>query len=201
MRDDDYDEDDEPRPRKKRRSLENLRWGGGGDEVDEDRPRRRRRADEDDDHDEGDRPRRKKKRRGPVTSRVYVHDKCGGVTEVSGDDFTRLADPFSLVTQTYCCTCQGFVNLGQVYWMDTEEPIADYRRRLRREAPPLLVLFRWVLGPLAFALVGLLVALPFAKPNPLGAVLAGLVCGLLVGGFVSPWLTRLLWKIDYRLER
>jgi hypothetical protein len=71
----------------------------------------------------------------PPDSRPYVHDRCGEVTVVSGGDFSRLANPFTFVSQTYCASCQRMVGLRSVAWADTAEPIAAYRRRLRGAAP------------------------------------------------------------------
>src|SRR5579884_1737289 len=88
---------------------------------------------DDDDDDRGPDIRRRPSTRG----RVYVHRRCGGMTEVSGGDYTHICDPFRPCTGTYCCRCAGFVSLDDVFWADTEEPISEYRVRLREETPAL----------------------------------------------------------------
>ncbi len=197
-------QDDEDSPRRKRREsnpddfdIGRFRAGPDEDTPDEEEPRpRRKRPQEDEDEDE--RPRRKgQKRKEKVTSRVYVHGRCGGATEVSGDDFTMLTDPFGFVSGTYCCGCSSFVGLREVRWADTEERVSDYRARLRREAPVGLKLFRWVAGPAGGGLIGLLCGLPFGVVGPL----IGLAVGVGLGYFVAgPLLAGVIWKIDYRAE-
>lgn len=200
--------DEEGAPRRKRREsspddFDVRRFRPGPDEddrgeEDDSRPRRKRRPEEDEDEP---RPRRKRgKKREEVTSRVYVHGACGGATEVSGDDFTMLTDPFGFVSGTYCCGCQSFVGLGEVRWADTDERISDYRARLRREAPVGLKLFRWVGGPAGGGLIGLLCAVPFAKDGA-GPLIAGLLAGgMVLGYFIAAPLAGLIWKTDYRAE-
>src|SRR4051812_10389467 len=95
------------------------------------------------DQDQEDRP--PSSRRTP-SGRVYVHDRCGGQTRVSGGDYTHLCDPFWPCTGTYCCGCRAFVSLGEVCWADTEEPISAYRRRLRRQTPGLIQAWRYGVG-------------------------------------------------------
>jgi hypothetical protein len=48
-----------------------------------------------------------------------VHHDCGQETEVSGDDFARLANPFAWVSQTYCAACETFASVGRFSWADT----------------------------------------------------------------------------------
>ena len=92
----------------------------------------------------------RKKKRSPRDSRPYVHDQCGQITVASGNDFSRLANPFAIVTGTVCVSCQANVSLGTVAWQDTGESIRGYRRRLRRRAPTSLKLFAWIIAPLTF---------------------------------------------------
>src|SRR4051794_12515233 len=54
---------------------------------------------------------RRKEEQGPTHSRVYAHEACGGTTEISGDDFARVANPFTYVSQTYCASCGSFAGL------------------------------------------------------------------------------------------
>jgi hypothetical protein len=134
--------------------------------------------------------------------RVYLHAECGQQTLVSGNDFSRLANPFSLVTQTFCVSCRRHAPLGEVSWADTGEVIRDYRRRLRAEAPGTLKLFSWFLGPLAGALPGVALAW-FLAPDKLlvGSLIFGLIGAVFFWLLLVPPLTRWLWRIDYRTER
>src|SRR5262245_36352903 len=123
-------------------------------------------------------------------SRVYYNEGCGGRTEVSGLDFTRLANPFSLVQETFCCGCGGFVKLRDVYWVETDESIADYRARLRREAPLGLKLMRWLIGPGVMAGLFMLLLIPAATAPetkaPALVFLLGAFFGALLGLFLGP---------------
>jgi hypothetical protein len=168
------------------------------------RKRKKRRRDEEDwedeDLDEVDEPGPRRKRRKKVTDRAYIHSECGGATQVSGDDFTRLADPFSFVSSTYCCGCSSFVGLSKVRWADTREKISEYRGRLRAETPLGRKLFCWVIGPAVGALIGLAIGAAAGKGQAAGPI-AGVVTGALVSFlFIAPPLARLFWQIDYRSE-
>jgi hypothetical protein len=134
----------------------------------------------------------------PLDSRPYVHESCGQVTVVSGDDFSRLANPFAVVTGTYCVSCQAMVNLGTVSWADTQEPISKYRRRLRAEAPLSLKLFGWVIGPLGSAALGAGIGWLFTPNQSKGPIIGGVMAFLLTIGFLMPVLASLVWGIDYR---
>jgi hypothetical protein len=138
-------------------------------------------------------------------SRVYYHARCGGRTAVSGLDFTRLANPFSLVQETFCCGCGGFVKLRDVCWADTDESIADYRARLRREAPLGLKLMRWLIAPGVMGGLFMLLLIPAATaPETKAPALVfglGAFFGALVGFFLGGLVGRLIWRTDYRAER
>jgi hypothetical protein len=116
-----------------------------------------------DDLDEVDQPRKKV---APKDSRVYVHTTCGSQTKISGADFDHLTDPFWLCTGTYCCECQKHVSLGAVYWKNTGEPIANYRRRLRRKAPTFIKVWHYGLGPGLGSVFGSLISLAVAMLTP-----------------------------------
>jgi hypothetical protein len=148
--------------------------------------------DEDDEDEEEDRPRRSK--RAPK-SRPYLHEGCGG-TVISDDDFTMLADPFQFVSSTYCCACSNFVSLNDVAWEGDRRSIAEWRAAMRRRAPVGLKLFRWVLGPLAAGLVGLLIGLLFERSGAGAGI--GFLVGLVAGVFfiVGP-LSRAIWRDFY----
>src|SRR5262245_39389455 len=91
---------------------------------------------------------------GPPAERVYVHRTCGTLTEVSGYDFQRLTNPFTMVPGTICVGCGRAVPIRQVEWADSGENVAAYRRRLRAAMPLVRRLFFHGLGPTVGALVG-----------------------------------------------
>jgi hypothetical protein len=198
---DDEDRDDEGRddgPRRRARADDDYR--------NDDRPGRRRR-DADDDEDTDDRPRRRRDlddndagaRRPGRTRRVYVHETCGGETVIFGDDFTRLANPFGWVGQTYCATCEKYAGLGKFFWADTDEDLVSYRRRLRRKAPLSLKLWSWFFGPALGALVGALIGVVVSPTDALKGVIVGGLSGALVfTAFLVQYIAKWFWAIDYR---
>jgi hypothetical protein len=149
------------------------------------------------------------------TARVYRHEQCGSLTEISGHNFLRLANPFAVVGETICCGCGTAVPIRDIAWADTGENVAAYRRRLRTAMAVGRRLFFGCLGPLVGALAGFL---------------CGYACGLLIIGPVGnrPWwlqasgfifgaiaafvglqlgaqllpapMMRLVWALDYRRE-
>lgn len=147
------------------------------------------------------------RRRQAPNARVYVHDRCGGSTQVSGGDYTHICDPFRPCTGTYCCTCADFAPLHEVEWADTGERISDYRRRLREETPSLLRAWRYGLGALVGAaggaVFGLLLAIVAQTSRssialfPLVAALIGAIACYFIGIMV---LNR-KYDIDYRKMR
>jgi len=72
---------------------------------------------------------------GAGLSRSYYHIDCGGTTVVSEDDYIALESPFRGVDSTMCCSCNEFVTLDKVYWVDSGETIAAYRKRLYESVP------------------------------------------------------------------
>ena len=63
-------------------------------------------------------------------SRDYVHSGCNGVTCVSGDDYVMIECAFRRVTHTFCATCNQFVPIDDVKWVDSGQRISDYRREI-----------------------------------------------------------------------
>lgn len=152
---------------------------------------------------------------GPPTERVYLHQRCGSLTQISGHSFLRLANPFAVVSETICCGCGRAVSIREVEWTDTGENVVAYRRRLRSTIPLGRRLFFMTLGVAAGALVGFLCGFP------IGLLLIGPVgnrpwwlqeSGLIFGGVIAcfgcwlgaqlfpPPLMRILWGLDYRSE-
>jgi hypothetical protein len=106
--------------------------------------------------------------RDDTTGRVYIHQSCGGETTVSGRSFTHICDPFRPCTGTYCCTCAGYAPLDEVCWLDTGEPISEYRNRLRTMTPRLLSGWRqigWLLAGASGAGIGALIGVVAQAPR------------------------------------
>jgi hypothetical protein len=139
-----------------------------------------------------------------VAARVYFHLDCGNTTEIGGYQFERLANPFCLVTSTFCSGCGKAVPLNTVEWSDTQENVATYRHRLRNEPPPGQRVVRLVVAPVFGALLGLTLGwmVFFFKPSGIPAALFGAGIGAFLGvQFLVPVLFRWLWNLDYRTRR
>jgi len=118
--------------------------------------------------------------------RVYVHKKCKQPTQVNGDDFAGLCNPFSLCLGTVCTTCGGPRALKTFYWADTKEPLHLYRKRLRKKVPAFYTYwFMWI-SPLIGLIAGSIIGALFAKENAFlvisGSALAGLIVMFLIVG-------------------
>jgi hypothetical protein len=202
---------DDDRPRRRSRENDEERGPSGrrrsredSEDEEDDRERRRPRAgdDHDDDDEEVDGKRKSKRKSSPGHSRVYVHDACGGETEISGDDFARVANPFAWVSQTYCASCERFAGLGRFSWADTDETLTDYRRRLRRRAPLSLKLWGWVFGPLIGAGICAISGFLLATNNRRGGAITGGVVGVVIFPlFLIQYLSKWIWGIDYRRKK
>lgn len=132
------------------------------------------------------------------TSRSYVHERCGYETIVNGIDFEMLANPFTFTSSTMCVHCKKQVSLKQVAWSETGESITGYRRRLRREAPAILKLIAWVIGPLLLGCVGAGIGYAIKPGETKGAVVGFFTGSLCYVGVFSPLVTRSLFRVDYR---
>ena len=135
-------------------------------------------------------------------SREYVHDACGGVTVISGREFTRLASPFEMCTGTYCACCRKMVELRSVAWADTGEPISEYRRRHWNDSPPIQRPLALIIGaPLAGSILGLLSGLVFAPIKTRGMTVGAILGAIIPFMLVFPFGNRKDRGIDYRGER
>jgi hypothetical protein len=133
--------------------------------------------------------------------RTYVHNNCGGQTIVSGDEFGRVANPFTLVSQTYCSSCSSFDSLSSFSWADTGENIGDYRQRQRDKAPLSLSCGVWLGGPLLFAAPFALVGyFCVSTLGPLAALAGAIGAVVFFVAFLVPYVTQWIWGIDYRRE-
>jgi hypothetical protein len=150
----------------------------------------------------------------PPAARTYRHRPCGTLTQISGQSFLRLANPFAVAHETICCGCGRAVPIRDVEWADTGENVAAYRKRLRSETPLGLRVFFGLLGPVLGALIGfacgyvgglLMIGTVGNRPWWLqweSGLIGGLVAafaGCLLGAQLLPGpLMRRLWGRDYR---
>jgi hypothetical protein len=160
--------------------------------------------DDRDDRDEDDRDEDERRSLRTPDGRVYVHRRCGGMTKVSGGDYSHICDPFWPCTGTYCCGCSGFVSLSEVRWADTEEPVSEYRRRLAAETPLVIKLWRYGLGAVVGGILGVMVGVLCAV---LAQVRQGQVVGFMIGGglvgailiyLIGTMILNSVYNIDYR---
>jgi hypothetical protein len=129
-------------------------------------------------------------------SRPYLHEKCGGVTIISGYQFGRITNPFHYVPQTMCAECQKAVSLKSVAWVDTGEPISRYRRRMWRASPRALKTLAYI-GPFVCIALGVGIAM-LLPPQKVPAHLAFGIGGLILGLVLLPVALSGLWGIDFR---
>ncbi len=118
--------------------------------------------------------------------RVYVHKKCKQSTQVNGENFAGLCNPFSLCLGTVCATCGGPRPLSTFHWADTKEPLNAYRKRIRKKQPEFYShWFMWI-SPLIGIIAGSIIGPLFLKKSTLliisGSALAGLIVMSLIVG-------------------
>lgn len=121
-----------------------------------------------------------------MKGRTYIHQKCGKVTRVTGGDFAGLCNPYEPCTGTICAACGGPDSVGSFSWEDTGESVADYRKRLRGEAPLSYRLWAWVIGPLIGAGIGGAAGALFIRKNlaadaGIGAAIGAALMFLFIG--------------------
>lgn len=122
--------------------------------------------------------------------RPYVHNKCGQTTIISGNDFIGLCNPFEPCMGTICASCGTPDSTSQFVWEDTEEPISEYRRRMRREAPSSIKYWNYAISPFLGVAIGGIVGGLLDSKNPLiggsiGAAVGAFVMFLFVGPKIS----------------
>jgi hypothetical protein len=133
------------------------------------------------------------------TSRVYIHQRCGQPTEVSGPEFIALADPLAEMEWTLCSSCQENDSIDQFVWADTGEPISVYyQRHLQavaaedRQATTRGNLLRYVIIAVASGLaVSIAIALLLVQ-------LLGTVIGILLGIIAALLLIPLLGILGFQ---
>lgn len=62
-------------------------------------------------------------------SRVYRHGVCNTDTEISGQAFESLSNPFTGLNLAWCGSCKAHFPLSEFAWADTDERITDYYLR------------------------------------------------------------------------
>ena len=68
-------------------------------------------------------------------SRLYIHNKCGEVTEIGGGDFKNVASPVPGMVTTMCSACGKMFPISQFKWADSDEKIVAYYARHRARVP------------------------------------------------------------------
>ena len=121
--------------------------------------------------------------------RPYIHKRCGKVTVVTGADFSGLCNPSQVCLGTICANCGGPDSVSAFYWQDTEEPLHEYRRRLRKSAPAVYHLWRRI-SPLIGLCGGAALGFFFLDRNPpiditVGSALGVFVMWLIIGPAVA----------------
>ena len=137
--------------------------------------------------------------------RVYVHQKCKQSTMISGDDWVGLCNPFQQTSHTICTHCNNGFPIKEFAWLDTQENVLSYLRRIRRQVPMLWRMWFWWLGPVCGAAIVAL-ALYFIGPHipmkeqlPAAAWAAiGAFFGIFIMPFaVTPWLVPRMTGIPF----
>ena len=116
------------------------------------------------------------------TGRAYIHKRCGLATVILDDEFSGLCDPSQVSLGTICSNCGGPDSLSAFRWEDTNEPIHEYRKRLRRTAPGIYQFWRRISPVIGVVGGGTLGHLYFGR-----SMLVNLTVGISVGLFVM-WL-------------
>ena len=64
--------------------------------------------------------------------RVYEHRGCGGITGMP-EQIVRsyLVDPDLYSDHSFCAGCGKYVHTSKLFWLETNESLLDYNRRLR----------------------------------------------------------------------
>jgi hypothetical protein len=127
------------------------------------------------------------------TSRVYIHQRCGQPTEVSGPEFSALANPLAEMERTYCSSCQQYDPIDQFSWADTGEPLNVYYQKYlqampadARRATARRNLLRYLIGAATVGLaISIVVTLLFVQ---LLSSLIGILLGLLAALLLIPLL-------------
>lgn len=66
----------------------------------------------------------------------YVHPECGSVTVMPEDIIrTYLVNPYFYGYSSFCCGCGTHISGKELKWVDTNESLYDYTRRLQANNP------------------------------------------------------------------
>ena len=105
--------------------------------------------------------------------RVYVHKTCGGETRITEQHFAGLCNPFEPCSGTICAACGMIDSTKGFNWADTGELVSEYRKRLRREASGVAMLWAYLLSPAIGAAIGGWVGITFFNKAPTTDALLG----------------------------
>lgn len=126
-------------------------------------------------------------------SRLYIHNKCGEVTEVGGGDFKNMAAPVPGMPRTMCAACGGIFPTTEFKWEDSGEQITAYYERHRQLVPASIAFLcsRAVSGSIMFGgfLAGIALGVWIGMVSSiLWGLLAGVVLALVLAvGVIIVW--------------
>src|SRR5262245_33603570 len=64
--------------------------------------------------------------------REYRHSRCGGGTGMPEEIIrSYLANPFLYSTASFCCDCEDYVPIEELFWVETGQSLADYFKELQ----------------------------------------------------------------------
>jgi hypothetical protein len=64
----------------------------------------------------------------------YVHHECGGATQMPEKIIrSYLVNPFLYGSRSFCCGCNQYIAVENLYWIETEQCLYDYFVGLQQE--------------------------------------------------------------------
>lgn len=65
---------------------------------------------------------------------AYRHPKCGGATRMPEEIIrSYLVNPFLYSGKSFCCGCNEYTPVAELFWIETGQCMADYNRELQEE--------------------------------------------------------------------
>jgi hypothetical protein len=135
-------------------------------------------------------------------ARVYVHHTgCQGETEISGNHFVRLCDPYSTAEETFCAGCGAVFYAQHFQWQDTGESLRDYRQRMKQFTPPIVKQwYKWLYlipGVILGVIITIVAVIFLPRHSDISKLTAGLLLSL-PAIVIASYLTNLIGGIMLR---